>query len=298
MGIKWQDNGYEVVITADGSPSLRSLSIPTLESMHHSGGALSETESIYTPVFRQVLELIPQARFFSLGLGLGYNEWIWARECLLSGYGSAETAQGPGSAAIPIRRSSLVTVESQDFLSQTFLKHLRSQEFSQEHQDLLERICNKPSIQESCKKDILPTNVEESPREIQEKTLPQQLNQFLSDASQVADWVLSGALDASWVNSYRGESFHGILYDAFSAKTCPDLWSEEFLTLFLQKLAAPDCVFSTYASRGGLRRTLVQQGFRVFLRQGFQGKRQSTYAVRGRFADPTFLTDIQKVHRP
>jgi hypothetical protein len=178
MGIKWQENGYEVVITADGSPSLRSLSIPTLESMHHSGGALSETESIYTPVFRQVLDLIPQARFFSLGLGLGYNEWIWARECLLSGYGSAETAQGAGSAAIPSRRSRLVTVESQDFLSQTFLKHLRSQEFSQEHQDLLQRICDKPSFQESCKKDNLPTNVEESPREIQEKTLPQQLNQF------------------------------------------------------------------------------------------------------------------------
>ena len=69
--------------------------------------------------------------------------------------------------------------------------------------------------------------------------------------------------------------------------------SEEFLTLFCKKLAAPDCVFSTYASRGDYDGLLIQQGFRVFLRQGFQGKRQSTYAVRGNLPIPP-LIDIQK----
>ena len=112
-------------------------------------------------VFRQVLDLIPQARFFL---------WDWALDIMngyglvnvsLSGYGSAETAQGPGSAAIPIRRSSLVTVESQDFLSQTFWNTFDRRSFLRNIRIFWKEFAASRPFRK-LQKDNLPTNMEES----------------------------------------------------------------------------------------------------------------------------------------
>jgi tRNA U34 5-methylaminomethyl-2-thiouridine-forming methyltransferase MnmC len=70
-------------------------------------------------------------------------------------------------------------------------------------------------------------------------------------------------------------------FDAFSGKSTPELWTPEFLALFLQRVAQEKAVFATYACTGTLKRTLQTAGFVVEKRPGFQGKRDSTTAVLG-----------------
>lgn len=89
-------------------------------------------------------------------------------------------------------------------------------------------------------------------------------------------WEIRGALTES---SLPGESYHALLFDAFSGKSTPELWSPEFLQLFLQKTVSGPNIFATYACTGSLRRTLQAAGFNVEKRPGFQGKRDSTTAV-------------------
>ncbi len=71
-----------------------------------------------------------------------------------------------------------------------------------------------------------------------------------------------------------------ICYDAFSRKTNENLWSFEFLNGFLEKFAATDCQFSTYACTAILKKSLKRNGFELINRPGFSGKRESTLAHR------------------
>jgi len=73
---------------------------------------------------------------------------------------------------------------------------------------------------------------------------------------------------------------NGVLYDAYSSQTDPQLWTEDFLVHYLEKLTAPNVQFSTYAATGDLKRALISQGFKVDLRPGFGKKRNSTMALR------------------
>jgi tRNA U34 5-methylaminomethyl-2-thiouridine-forming methyltransferase MnmC len=77
---------------------------------------------------------------------------------------------------------------------------------------------------------------------------------------------------------------HCLLFDAFSAKTSPDLWTEEFLVEFFNKATAGDALISTYASRTALKNALKRAGFLVEVREGFKGKRNSTLASKGLFS--------------
>lgn len=70
---------------------------------------------------------------------------------------------------------------------------------------------------------------------------------------------------------------HGIFFDAFSSKTSPDLWNEEFLGSFFSK-TAPICFISTYACKGALKRALTKNHFILDIKKGFGYKRQSTFA--------------------
>lgn len=77
-----------------------------------------------------------------------------------------------------------------------------------------------------------------------------------------------------------------ICYDAFSSKTTQVLWSEEFLSHFLKKYAAEDCIFTTYACTGVLKKALAANGFKVVRRPAFQGKGgHCTMALRGKLSD-------------
>lgn len=92
------------------------------------------------------------------------------------------------------------------------------------------------------------------------------------------DWKIEGALNN---NSLPNRTYQAILFDAFSGKTTPDLWTEEFLQLFLaQTTSTSPAIFSTYACTGVLKRTLAQAGFTVEKRIGFFGKRNATLGVK------------------
>lgn len=90
-------------------------------------------------------------------------------------------------------------------------------------------------------------------------------------------WILLGALEDSFGEA---QPCHGIMYDAFSKNVSPQLWSPEFLSRFLQNWTAPECCLSTYSCTGNLKRSLIAENFRLVIRPGFQGKRDSTWAER------------------
>lgn len=76
MKTTFEQTPFTIEITKDGSPTLR---LPNEgESMHHFGGAGSETLYIYKSVMDAAYRLLPAAKTLVLGLGLGYIEMSWA----------------------------------------------------------------------------------------------------------------------------------------------------------------------------------------------------------------------------
>lgn len=71
---------------------------------------------------------------------------------------------------------------------------------------------------------------------------------------------------------------HAILFDAFSHKTSPELWTQEFLDAFFKKSSAEPCFISTYACNGGLKRALRANSFTLAVQPGFGRKRHSMFA--------------------
>ena len=72
MNPSFEASGFQLETTKDGSPTLKLCT--THESMHHSGGAASETWYIYGDMIAQAAESISQLKICSVGLGLGYVE--------------------------------------------------------------------------------------------------------------------------------------------------------------------------------------------------------------------------------
>lgn len=246
----WSDIGFEIEITGDQSPSLRLLSSvdPTKdrgESMHHSGGACAETLLIYGEPIHKVLEKIEKPHFLIVGLGLGYIELVIAREALLLGKSSSQVEL-------------ITSYESVPELREFFFKWLHNQK-----EELHEEVWN---TYESV---------------LQHLTLGtflkgEELKSFLRDHFK----NLSAIQEALHPDVTLISKYHGILYDAFSSKTSPFLWEEEFLVYLLHEGAANSCLLSTYACKGSLKRALRKEGFEVIIRDGFQGKRNSTLGVR------------------
>lgn len=201
--------------------------------MHHRGGAFNETIYIYEPVIQKTWNVVEKPRYVSLGLGLGYNEFLVAREALKSGRGFY-----------------LVSFEADPFLRENFLQFLKGE--SSELEELYRKICFYFQLD------------------------PAEVGKLLMSAADCGDWELKGALTEA---RELPDSIHGYFWDAFSAKTSPELWEEDFLLACLNKAGDP-AVFATYASRGPLKRALQRVGFQVETRPGFQGKRNSTLAIK------------------
>ena len=241
----WSDIGFRIELTGDGSPSLRLLQSlredrPDGEAMHHSGGAAAETDLIYGSCVREVLEKVESPSFLIVGLGLGYIEMLIAKECLLR-----------GKTATAIR-----SFESLPQLRDFFYRWLWSQELPEEISDVYDQAL-----------EFILLGCELKKSDIQK---------FLRDHFPQLDSI-SGSLDERTSFS-RG--YAGILYDAFSSKTSPELWEEEFLRGFLQKAADTKTFLSTYACKGSLKRALKAENFEVIQKPGFQGKRNSLFAQR------------------
>jgi hypothetical protein len=247
----WSEFGYLEETTGDGSPTLRLLGVRSdnkpSESMHHSGGAASETEHIYGLIAQIILsEEGAQAgfrpRFLSLGLGLGYVEMTLAREAL----------KYPGK---PLE--SLVSFESEQVLRDFFMDWVFGQPIPRACERTYDRAAH--------------FVLRNSP------WTTEQLKNELQSWMTSKRWVMGGEIEKEV--SLKGR-FSGIFYDAFSAKTSQSLWSEAYLENFLSSFADSNCLFSTYASLGALKRALKNQDFQIIKRKGFAGKRNSTFAFK------------------
>jgi tRNA U34 5-methylaminomethyl-2-thiouridine-forming methyltransferase MnmC len=242
----WKNHNYEVVITEDDSPTLRSLNLANQETMHHRGGAYSETQMIYGNPLREALAQ-GASSVLSVGLGLGYNEMLVASEAL------KRNAQSESNASIFRGGDSikLLSFESEPLLVEQFLSFLRHKSFA-------------PYLQIAQRFDV-------------------DLNQicnWLLEANKSGAWKIQGKLDSS---TQFDRNYEVIFYDAFSSKSTVELWDESFLNQFLSSAAAGSCVFTTYACTGALKRALKNQNFLVTIREGFKTKRDSTLAFRGQF---------------
>jgi hypothetical protein len=236
-------NDFEVIITADGSPSLMIAdSTGYVEKMHHTAGAMTETVYIYGSALNETLDQGWPLHVLSLGLGLGYNELL-----------VAGTACARGIQPSSVR---LYSFESESLLSQSFLNWVKGagSDFSELYADIRARIAKELSVNEN------------------------ELCRWLKECHGMHTWQIRGAFptDAEGVHSITC-----ILYDAFSNKMTPELWSEEVLTGAMTAICAPTCVFATYASTGNLKRAFKKTGFGFVKRRGFAGRRESSLAIRG-----------------
>lgn len=243
----WAEIGFEIETTGDGSPSLRLLESvdPTKyrgESMHHSGGAGAETLLIYGQTATQVFEKQNAPHFVVVGLGLGYIEMTIARQALLV---DKEIGRITSFESVPELRSYFWhwLYEGRTAMNETIW---------QTYEWVARSVIGETGLSiEDLKKRLRPLFTKES--------------------------EIHGPLDSDFKLPDR---YHGIMYDAFSSKTTPHLWDEDFLYRFLVEGAAEFSIFSTYACRGSLKRALQKSGFEVLIREGFQGKRNSTWGLK------------------
>tara|TARA_Y100001935_G_scaffold253192_1_gene258752 strand:+ start:4639 stop:5391 length:753 start_codon:yes stop_codon:yes gene_type:complete len=246
----------EVYWTADGSPSLtfeKILQGPEknsqegyVEKMHHSQGAWSETKYIYQTALERALSQAPkELRVLSLGLGLGYNEVMSA---------GLELSQ-------PQTQMEIFSFESLPELQKNFLDYLgkgSSELFSECYEWIFENL--------SAEFDLRSDELRKHCLQKYESGKLHLLNAFPESLP-------------------KNQTYEVILYDAFSNKMNPELWTEDFLQGTLSEIASSDCILTTYAATGALKRSLKSLGFSKLERPGFAGKRDSSFYVRGVFAE-------------
>lgn len=213
----------------------------TGEPMHSLRGALSETQYIYGPVVQEVISKSWPPRFLSLGLGLGYVELV--------------TLAMGAQQQLPWEKFYLHTFESEKYLRQCLQKFFEGAPGSN---PLYAKVLS--SVAEAFAME------------------PESLHRLGRRLLQTGVWVIDQALESPL--EWSGEKFSGIFFDAFSSKSSPQLWTQEFLEDFLSTYAGSKCSLSTYAATGPLRRALAAQGFEVRRPPGFGGKRQCVRAVR------------------
>ncbi len=212
--------------------------------MHSSKGAFSETVYIYGNAISATLAGGLAPSFLSLGLGLGYNELLTTALLLQSEIDLSK-----------VRGESYELVSE---LNENFKAWLNDGVINEKFKNTYAQIvnlCAQYSNQE-----------------------PQVIKTTLAELVRKGQWILHGPITHEVKTSHKISCF---LFDAFSSKTSPELWTEEFITSFLKSTAAERAVLATYACTGTLKRGLQRNGFAVTIREGFAGKRESTFASRG-----------------
>lgn len=218
---------------------------PTWEPMHALDGAFTETQYIYGPTVASALKTSTPSRLLSVGLGLGYNEVLIACEALT-------------------QKTTTVFIDSYESVIQL-------------RQFFASWILQQPEVPE----DMISIYDRILELYSQKYNLQQQeIHEFLAHLLTTQQLQLHEAITPQTPFTPA----HGILFDAFSSKSSPELWTEDFLNSFLKTASAPTCFLSTYASKGTLHRALKNNQFSTEKKPGFGFKRESTFAQR---MDPT-----------
>jgi len=274
---------FEIELTADGSPTARlkkqgyeKNSEPKLidhetrlESMHNSQGAASETAYIYTLPFKLMQKFyenknsqssLSSMNILVVGLGLGYIEL----SLLLQIY----------KFHLKPNRFKLASFEKVDELKNNFQKSILglSQNYNQQNQQ-----SSLEKLYDLIIEKIFEQQVEKI--EFTKKQYIEFIKNTLSDSSDQWSFYKELAL-----TTQLNEKYQFVAFDAFSQKTDEPLWSEEFLNYFLTTICDQNCIFTTYACTGVLKKTLIKNGFIFIKRTGFKGKRDATLAIRGDFS--------------
>lgn len=220
------------------------------EAMHSLRGAFSETVYIYGTALCEAARRGAPEPVLSMGLGLGYVELLASGVALATG----RALQGESFEIVP---------ELRDYFKAWLSGGECPQDFVNAYDSIAQRTAEEVSkgLPGLAATDVTPTAVKH----------------HLATAVANGAWKLREALEPA--TSFSAP-FGCICFDAFSSKTTPDLWSEDFLISFLKKAAAPQAVLSTYACTGALKRALRAEGFTITIREGFSSKRDSTFATR------------------
>lgn len=233
---------FHFLQTDDGSPSLKLG--PAAEAMHSSKGAFAETVYIYGHAVSTALQHGLSPSFVSVGLGLGYNELL-TTALLLKSKTNLMDVSGESFEIVPV-------------LNENFTAWLADKAVSDEFAKTYDQICT------LCAQH---TGLERG-----------EIKETLANLVDEGRWSLRGPLTPETKVSKKVSC---LLFDAFSSKTSPELWGEDFIESFLKSAAAKKAVLATYACTGTLKRALVKNSFEITIRVGFAGKRESTFATRG-----------------
>lgn len=240
---------YQIEFTLDGSPTLRLFDgHKWSEAMHSPKGAFSESLYIYSQAMEVCRRRGWDLKVLSIGLGLGYNELLFAAH-----YSMLSPAQKS--------HALLESYESELFLRETFLNWCLAKEPSSDKNSELHNVYS-----------IISSLVAE-----QFATPQEALRLILCEMYLAKKWQIHGAFTE---NTQTTSPMSCICFDAFSSKTTPSLWQEQCLDNILRNFCADNCIFATYAATGALTRKLLNAGFREPKRAGFSGKRESTFAER------------------
>lgn len=247
--------GFYLEITKDGSPTLR-LS-PESERMHHSGGAATETKYIYGSVIEKGLRLFSNGKL---------TEPVFNTGIVGLGLGYIEICW-----ALALLKNNKTACAEINFESYENSEILRT--------SFLNWVQNKNDSSKNIYKLILET--------INSEVIVSDIQEILKDSLNFESQICGDFVKYN----EQALKFHIICYDAFSQQTENLIWEEDFLDHFLKAKAAQDCVFTTYACTGKLKRALIKNDFKLIKRPGFDGKRDSTLALRGQFKN--YLTIFQ-----
>ncbi|MBX3022860.1 MAG: hypothetical protein KF799_14390 [Bdellovibrionales bacterium] len=233
--------------TADGSPTLAfAREDGYVEKMHHSGGALSESLYIYQQALALMLAEKRAPRVLSLGLGLGYNELISLAEF--------ERSQ--------IKDFKIYSFEALPVLRDAFRAWAASTTHLPDELGAVTAVVAQAAAQVSRAMSVDLSRLREL------------------TAAALNDHRLE--LRGAFPDDLAGvDKINTVYYDAYSKKMDAGLWLEEVIISRMGPSLDECCVLATYAATGALNRAVKALGFRLFPKAGFQGKRQSTLALKG-----------------
>ncbi len=214
------------------------------ELMHSVDGALTETIYLYESVVKHACKQNLPLNFLSIGLGLGYIE------ILVCAYLLKYSPQS-NFKIFSFEKESELTF----FFKEYILERAIPPDFEQTYNSIVESFCQQYAL----------TFVE----------LKRALKNAIENKQIIlyGEYALGVELDCP---------VSGVFFDAFSAGTAPELWTNELLSQIMQS-CGPEASFATYASRTALKKQLLAHGFCLEKKPGYGGKKESTFAFKKSF---------------